>query len=45
METSKDSINKIIKEMSGIFSNVIKNKNGNYFCSDLFKVCDKIKEF
>ena len=41
METSKDSINKIIKEMSGIFSNVIKNKNGNYFCSDLFKVCDK----
>ena len=41
METSKDSIDKIIKEMSGIFSKAIKNKNGNYFCSDLFKVCNK----
>ena len=41
METTKDNLNKIIKEMSGIFSKIIKNKNGNYFCSDLFKVCDK----
>jgi hypothetical protein len=41
MEISKDTIDLIIKEMSGTFSENIKNKNGNYFCSDLFKVCDK----
>ena len=40
MEISKDTIDIIIKEMSGTFSANIKNKNGNYFCSDLFKVCD-----
>ena len=40
MEISKDTIDLIIKEMSGTFSENIKNKNGNYFCSDLFKVCD-----
>ena len=40
MEISKDTIDLIIKEMSGTFSEKIKNKNGNYFCSDLFKVCD-----
>ena len=38
---SKEEINNIIKEMQGTFSQVIKNKNGNYFCSDLLKVCDK----
>ena len=38
---SKEEINNIIKEMEGTFSQVIKNKNGNYFCSDLLKVCDK----
>ena len=27
--------------MEGTFSEIIKNKNGNYFCSDLLKVCDK----
>ena len=40
MQISKDTIDTIIKEMSGTFSESIKNKNGNYFCSDLFKVCD-----
>lgn len=40
-ETNKDLLNNIINEMSGTFSEIIKNKNGNYFCSDLFKVCDK----
>jgi hypothetical protein len=38
---SKEEINNIIKEMEGTFSKIIKNKNGNYFCSDLLKVCDK----
>jgi len=41
MEASKDALNNIINEMSGCYSTIIKNKNGNYFCSDLFKVCDK----
>jgi phosphoribosylformylglycinamidine (FGAM) synthase-like amidotransferase family enzyme len=41
MEASKETIDNIIKEMAGIYSKIIKNKNGNYFCSDLFKVCDK----
>jgi hypothetical protein len=38
---SKDILNGLIKEMKGFFSIIIKNKNGNYFCSDLFKACDK----
>ena len=41
METSKENLDLIIKEMSGTFSLIIKNKNGNYFCSDLFKSCDE----
>jgi hypothetical protein len=41
MEATKETINTIIKELAGDFSQIIKNKNGNYFCSDLFKVCDK----
>ena len=40
-EASKEVLNNIIKEMSGYYSSIIKNKNGNYFCKDLFKVCDK----
>ena len=40
MEASRDTLDLIIKEMSGTFSLIIKNKNGNYFCSDLFKSCD-----
>ena len=40
-DINKDTKNTIIKELSGIFSKIIKNKNGNYFCNDLFKVCDK----
>ena len=41
MEASKETIDNIIKEMSGTFGKIIKNKNGNYFCSDLFKVCEQ----
>ena len=41
MESSKERLGEVIKEISGIFSTIIKNKNGNYFCSDLFKVCDE----
>jgi hypothetical protein len=40
-EMSQDNLEGIIKEMKGYFSAIIKNKNGNYFCSDLLKVCTK----
>ena len=38
---TKETLDNIIDEMSGCYSSIIRNKNGNYFCSDLFKVCDK----
>lgn len=37
MEKPKKALNKI----SGYYSLIIKTKNGNNFCSDLFKVCNK----
>ena len=40
-EINNDTKNNIIKQLSGTFSKIIKNKNGNYFCIDLIKVCDK----
>ena len=40
-EEPKETIDLIIKELKGNFRNVIKNRNGNYFCSDLFRVCSK----
>ena len=40
-EASKETLDNIIKEMKGYYSLIIKNKNGNYFCKDLFKACDK----
>ena len=40
-QITKEELNKIIKEIGGTFSEIMKNKNGNYFCTDLFKVCDK----
>ena len=39
---SKEIIDIIVKELTGTFASLIKNKNGNYFCSDLFKVCEQI---
>ena len=40
-DMSKENLDGIIQEMKGYFSAIIKNKNGNYFCSDLLKVCSK----
>ena len=40
-EMSQENLEGIIREMKGYFSAIIKNKNGNYFCSDLLKVCSK----
>ena len=38
---SKENIDKIINELSGVFSKVIKDKNGNYFCSSLINRCSQ----
>ena len=32
-------ISNIIKELKGNFTKLMKDKNGNYFCSDLLKLC------
>ena len=37
----KNEIDYIIGQLQGIFREIMKNKNGNYFCSDLFKECDQ----
>ena len=39
--TSKNDIDYIISQLKGIFRKVMKDKNGNYFCSDLFNECDQ----
>ena len=39
MGAKQEIIIYIIKELKGIFRKIIKDKNGNYFSSDLFKVC------
>jgi hypothetical protein len=38
---SKDIIDFIIYELTGCFRMIIRDKNGNYFCSDLLKICYK----
>ena len=39
--TSKENISKIVDELEGTFSFIIKNKNGNYFVKDLIMNCQK----
>ena len=41
MGANAEVIEHIIKELSGLFRKIIKDKNGNYFCSDLFKACEQ----
>ena len=38
---SVETIDNIVNELSGSYRLAIKNKNGNYFCSDLIKRCNK----
>jgi len=38
MEAKKEEIDNIINELFGYYKQIIKDKNGNYFCSDLFKI-------
>ena len=37
----KEIIDYIIAQLQGLFREIMKDKNGNYFCSDLFKECDQ----
>jgi len=41
MGANKELIDFIVKELKGIYRDIIKDKNGNYFFSDLIKVCDQ----
>ena len=38
---SEKEIDYIIYQLKGIFRDIIKDKNGNYFCNDLFKECNQ----
>jgi hypothetical protein len=40
-EVSKEELENIVNELCGKYRQSIKDKNGNYFCSDLFKVCNQ----
>ena len=40
-EAPKEQIDNIVKELKGNYWELIREKNGNYFCSDLFKICDQ----
>ena len=41
MESSKDIVGTIVKELIGTYRDIIRDKNGNYFCRDLFRICEQ----
>ena len=41
MDASNETIEIIVNELIGTFNDIIKDKNGNYFLSDLIKVCNQ----
>lgn len=42
---SKEIIDNIIENLSSNFRRAIKDKNGNYFCSSLIKICSKEQRY
>ena len=42
---TKEDIDNIIKKLKGTFHEIIKDKNGNFFFTDLIKACDKDQRF
>ena len=40
-EATKEEIDSFVKELSGFYRLIMKNKNGHYLCSDLIAVCDQ----
>ena len=41
MGADEKELDYLINEFKGLFRKIIKNKNGNYLCSDLFKACSQ----
>ena len=41
IKSSKENIEHIVDALKGTYRVIMKNKYGNYFCSDLFKVCEQ----
>ena len=40
-EAPKEQIDNIVNELKGQYWELIREKNGNYFCRDLFKICEQ----
>ena len=40
-EMSKEEIDNVVNVLSGKYRQIFKDKNGNWFCSDLVKVCNQ----
>ena len=38
---TKEEIDNVVNVLSGKYRQIIKDKNGNWFCSDLVKVCNQ----
>ena len=41
IESDNDQIKSIVAELKGKYRQLILDKNGNFFCKDLFKICDQ----
>ena len=41
MEAKDEMIESIVNELKGEYRNIISDKNGNYFCNDLFRICNQ----
>ena len=41
MEAKDEMIESIVNELKGEYRSIISDKNGNYFCNDLFRICNQ----
>ena len=41
MESDTEQIKSIVNDLKGRYRQLILDKNGNFFCKDLFKICDQ----
>jgi len=41
IESDNEQIKNIVEELRGKYRQLILDKNGNFFCKDLFKICDQ----
>ena len=41
IDSDNEQIKSIVKELQGKYRQLILDKNGNFFCKDLFKICDQ----